>query len=83
MTTEGQLQLDVPQLVLEAHERCQDYLSPTPLKYSPYLSARIEGDVWLKLDSPTPLSSSSSVQETRAMARPTQTKPPEGCRSDP
>ncbi len=41
MTTECQLKLDVPQLVLEAHERCQDYLSPTPLEYSPYLSARV------------------------------------------
>lgn len=50
MTVEGQLQLDVPQLVLEAHERCHDYLSPTPLEYSPYLSDLIEGDVWLKLD---------------------------------
>jgi len=50
MTTESQLQHDVPRLVLEAHERCQDYLSPTPLEYSPYLSNRIEGDVWLKLD---------------------------------
>ncbi len=50
MTTESQLQLDVPRLVLEAHERCQDYLSPTPLEYSPYLSNRIEGEVWLKLD---------------------------------
>ncbi len=50
MTTESQLQLDVPQLVLEAHERCQDYLSPTPLEYSRYLSDRIEGEVWLKLD---------------------------------
>jgi len=51
MTTESQLQLDVPQLVLDAHERCQDYLSPTPLEYSLYLSERIEGKVWLKLDS--------------------------------
>jgi len=51
MTTESQRQLDVPQLVLEAHERCQAYLSPTPLEYSLYLSDRIEGDVWLKLDS--------------------------------
>jgi threonine dehydratase len=50
MTTESQLQLDVPQLVLEAHERCRDYLSPTPLEYSRYLSDRIEGEVWLKLD---------------------------------
>ena len=51
MTAENQQQLDVPQLVLEAQERCQDYLSPTPLEYSRYLSDQIEGDVWLKLDS--------------------------------
>ncbi len=51
MTTESQPQLNVPQLVLEAHERCQDHLSPTPLEHSLYLSNLIEGDVWLKLDS--------------------------------
>jgi len=51
MTTENRPQLDVPQLVLEAHERCQEHLSPTPLEYSRYLSEKIEGDVWLKLDS--------------------------------
>jgi len=51
MTTESQLQLDVPKLVLEAHERCQDYLLPTPLEYSRYLSDQIEGEAWLKLDS--------------------------------
>jgi threonine dehydratase len=51
MTTKSQTQLDVPQLVLEAHERCQEYLSPTPLEYSRYLSKKIDGDVWLKLDS--------------------------------
>jgi len=51
MTTKSQSQLDVPQLVLEAHERCQEHLSPTPLEYSRYLSKKIEGDVWLKLDS--------------------------------
>ena len=51
MTTTNQQQLDVPQLVLEAIERCQDYLSPTPLEYSRYLSEKIEGKVWLKLDS--------------------------------
>ena len=45
------LELDVPQLVLEAHERCQDHLSPTPLEYSMYLSEQIDGEVWLKLDS--------------------------------
>jgi threonine dehydratase len=51
MTTKSQPQLDVPQLVLEAHERCQEHLSPTPLEYSRYLSEKIDGDVWLKLDS--------------------------------
>ena len=51
MTTDAGQQLDVPQLVLEAHERCRDYLSPTPLEYSRYLSEQIDGDVWLKLDS--------------------------------
>ena len=51
MITRNQPQLDVPQLVQEAHERCQEHLSPTPLEYSRYLSKKIEGDVWLKLDS--------------------------------
>ena len=51
MTIESSPQLDVPQLVLEAHERSRQYLLPTPLEYSRYLSERIEGDVWLKLDS--------------------------------
>jgi len=50
MTTEGQPQLDVPQLVRDAHERTKDYLSPTPLEFSRYLSDQIEGEVWLKLD---------------------------------
>jgi len=40
MTTESQQQLDVPQLVLEANKTCQNHLSPTPLEYSLYLSAR-------------------------------------------
>jgi len=51
MTTENQQQLDIPRLVLEAIERCKDYLSPTPLEYSMYLSEQIDGEVWLKLDS--------------------------------
>jgi threonine dehydratase len=51
MTTKSQPQLDVPQLVLEAHERCREHLPPTPLEYSRYLSEKIEGEVWLKLDS--------------------------------
>jgi threonine dehydratase len=51
MTVESQSQLDVPRLVLEAHERCRDHLSPTPVEHSLYLSDRIEGEVWLKLDS--------------------------------
>jgi len=51
MITQNQPQLDVPQLVLEAHERCKEHLSPTPLEYSRYLSETIVGEVWLKLDS--------------------------------
>ncbi len=51
MTTKNKPQLDVPQLVLEAHERCQEHLPPTPLEYSRYLSEKIKGEVWLKLDS--------------------------------
>ncbi|HIP11064.1 MAG TPA: pyridoxal-phosphate dependent enzyme [Rhodospirillales bacterium] len=51
MTNESQSQLDVPQLVREANERCQDHLLPTPLEHSMYLSDKIEGEVWLKLDS--------------------------------
>lgn len=51
MTPHNQQQLDVPQLVLEAHERCQEQLPPTPLEYSRYLSEKVEGEVWLKLDS--------------------------------
>jgi threonine dehydratase len=50
MTTEGQQPLDVPQLVLDANERCQGHLSPTPLEYSMYLSKLVDGEVWLKLD---------------------------------
>lgn len=49
--SEVQQQLDVPWLVLEASERCEDHLSPTPLEFSMYLSGQIEGEVWLKLDS--------------------------------
>jgi threonine dehydratase len=51
MTTESHQPLDIPQLVLDAVERCQDHLTPTPLEYSLYLSREIEGEVWLKLDS--------------------------------
>ena len=43
-------QIDVPTLVQEAHERTKNYLPPTPLEYSRYLSKQIDGDVWLKLD---------------------------------
>jgi threonine dehydratase len=50
MTT-GERPLDVPQLVLEANERCKGLLLPTPLEYSMHLSREIEGEVWLKLDS--------------------------------
>ena len=51
MTNESQPQLNVAQLVREANERCQDHLLPTPLEHSMYLSDKIEGEVWLKLDS--------------------------------
>ncbi len=51
MITKNQPKLDVPQLVREAHERCLEHLQPTPLEYSRYLSEKIEGEVWLKLDS--------------------------------
>jgi threonine dehydratase len=51
MKDDSQPQLDVPQLVLEAHERCRDHLVPTPLEYSLFLSRQVEGEVWLKLDS--------------------------------
>ena len=51
MSASSERPLDVPELVREAYERTRDYLSPTPLEYSRYLSAQIDGDVWLKLDS--------------------------------
>ena len=51
MTNAMQAALDVPQLVLEAAERCCAHLSPTPLEYSLYFSRQIDGEVWLKLDS--------------------------------
>jgi threonine dehydratase len=50
MTNESQQQVDVAQLVMEAHERTKDYLIPTPLEFSRYLSDQIDGEVWLKLD---------------------------------
>ena len=50
MTAENRAQLDVAQLVREAHQRTRNYLSPTPLEFSRYLSNEIKGEVWLKLD---------------------------------
>ncbi|MBM4188393.1 MAG: pyridoxal-phosphate dependent enzyme [Gemmatimonadetes bacterium] len=50
MSVEVQQQLDVPMLVQQAYERTKGYLSPTPLEFSRYLSDRIGGEVWLKLD---------------------------------
>jgi threonine dehydratase len=50
MTIQYQVPLDVPKLVQEAHERTKDYLTPTPLEYSRYLSKQVGGEVWLKLD---------------------------------
>lgn len=51
MTSESQRPVNVPQLVLEANERCDGHLPPTPLEHSMYLSDKIGGEVWLKLDS--------------------------------
>jgi threonine dehydratase len=51
VTHSDQPQLDVPQLVFDAHQRCRHHLSPTPLEHSLHLSNLIEGNVWLKLDS--------------------------------
>jgi len=50
MTDERQQQVDVAELVKEAHERTKDHLIPTPLEFSRYLSDQIDGEVWLKLD---------------------------------
>ena len=50
MSVEHQQPLDVPTLVQQAYDRTRAYLSPTPLEFSRYLSDRIEGEVWLKLD---------------------------------
>ena len=49
MTAENQA-IDVPTLVREAHERTKDYLTPTPLEFSRYLSDQTDSEVWLKLD---------------------------------
>jgi len=50
VTAQNQIQYDVPVLVNEAYERTKDYLVPTPLEYSRYLSELVGGEVWLKLD---------------------------------
>lgn len=50
MSVESREPLDVPTLVQQAYQRTRDYLTPTPLEFSRYLSDRIEGEVWLKLD---------------------------------
>ncbi len=50
MTAETSSPLDVPQLVRDAHERCKEHLSPTPLEYSLFLSDLLDAEVWLKLD---------------------------------
>ena len=51
MTIEDTLKYDVAKLVAQAADRCQQYLTPTPLEYSRSLSEKIDGEVWLKLDS--------------------------------
>ncbi len=50
MANEATDQLDVAALVKAAHERCKEYLTPTPLEFSRCLSDQIDGEVWLKLD---------------------------------
>lgn len=50
MIAEHRQPLDVAQLVREAHQRTKNYLTPTPLEFSRYLSNEIKGEVWLKLD---------------------------------
>jgi len=50
VAAENRQQLDVAQLVREAHQRTRNYLTPTPLEFSRYLSNEIKGEVWLKLD---------------------------------
>ena len=50
MTADHRQPLNVAQLVWEAHQRTKDYLPPTPLEFSRYLSNEIKGEVWLKLD---------------------------------
>ena len=43
-------EINVAELVGEAHRRCRDYLTPTPLEYSSFLSEQTGAEVWLKLD---------------------------------
>jgi threonine dehydratase len=50
MTQDKQLQLDIRQLVLDAENRIREFITETPLEYSPYLSNLIDGEVYLKLD---------------------------------
>ena len=50
VTESEQQQLDVPKLVLEAHERIKDYLTPTPLEFSRFSSDLVDGEVWLTPD---------------------------------
>ena len=50
MVTEKQQENKVRQWVLDAEERCRDYLNETPLEYSLYLSKLTGAEVYLKLD---------------------------------
>jgi len=50
MTTDKNQQQDVRQWVLDAEERCRQYILETPLEYSLYLSKLTSAEVYLKLD---------------------------------
>ena len=49
VAAESGQQLDVAQLVREAHQRTRNDLIPTPLQFSRYLSNEIKGEVWLRV----------------------------------
>jgi threonine dehydratase len=50
MTKGKNQQLDVRQWVLDAEERCRQYILETPLEYSLHLSKMTSAEVYLKLD---------------------------------
>jgi threonine dehydratase len=50
MTTDSQQENKVRQWVLDAEERCREYINETPLEYSLHLSNLTSAEVYLKLD---------------------------------